>query len=369
MIPFVADSDFTLYVGDVRILLAGLPDGSVDCCVTSPPYWGLRDYGHDGQIGLEPSPAIYVANLLDVFREVRRVLKPDGTLWLNLGDTYNSNPSWGRGKSTLEGRPQDEIPSKPSGGWLSHAKTDTLKSKDLVGIPWRVAFALQDDGWWLRNDNVWSKPNPMPESPPDRMSRSHEYVFLLSKSERYFFDLKAVLEPAKWYGPNGQPKSGPHADQMRGRAGKNPTWAERKAAGATRGNVAFDGHVGAGTQRGVHGEGVSHDLGDDLERRPRTVWTIQTQQFADAHFAVFPEELPRKCIRAGCPKGGLVLDPFLGSGTTARVALQEGCRAVGIELNEEYAALAVARVRTWYKRPRRVKPLKDQPSLLAEDVA
>jgi DNA modification methylase len=349
------DEAVTIFVGDALTVLREWPEETVDCCVTSPPYWGLRDYDSDGQLGLEPSPGEYVEALVAVLAEVRRVLRTDGTLWLNLGDTYNSNPSWGRGKTTMQGRPQEAIPSKPSGGWLSHAKTDTLKSKDLVGIPWRVAFALQDAGWYLRSDIIWSKPNPMPESVTDRPSKAHEYLFLLSKSSRYYYDAEAIAEPARWYGPNGNPKSGPHAGQMLARAKKGPSWEERKEAGATRGNVAFDGNVGAGTQRGVHGEGVSHDLGNGLTRNARSVWTIQTQQFADAHFAVFPEELPRRCILAGCRKGGVVLDPFLGSGTTARVARQEGRQAVGIELNEEYADLAVGRVKSWYKRPVRVR--------------
>lgn len=399
--PFVADPDFTLYVGDALDVLRGLDSESVHCCVTSPPYWGLRDYGHDDQLGLEATPEQYVARMVAVFREVWRVLRPEGTVWLNLGDSYARDPA--KGGSGPNGK-HDFIPDygkareivrakrlpRGEGRWGGgNASAPGLKAKDLVGIPWRIAFALQADGWWLRMDNVWSKPNPMPESVRDRPTRAHEYVFLLSRSGAathwrhvdgrivwekprpewyvdsegikhpcwrgcdYWYDQEAVAEPATWYGPNGQPKDGPHAGQMRGRAGAS--WEKRKAAGATRGNVAFDGNVGAGTQRGVHGEGVSHDLGDGFTRNARSVWTIQTQQYADAHFAVFPEELPRRCILAGCPAGGVVLDPFMGSGTTALVARAHGRKSVGIELSPEYARLAAKRL--------------GQLSLLAEPAA
>lgn len=363
MTPFVCDPDFTLYVGEAYYVLRDLPDESVHCCVTSPPYWGLRDYGSDHQLGLEQTPEQYVERLRYVFAEVKRVLRPDGTLWLNLGDTFASDPKKGgsgtpngrngRGEGYARGKRIERGTGRWGGG---NASAPTLKPKDLSGIPWRVAFALQDDGWFLRCDLIWAKPNPMPESVKDRPTRSHEYVFLFSRSPRYYFDADAIAEPATWYGPNGYPKAGPHAGQMHGRAKKKPPgWEERKAAGATRGNVAFDGNVGAGTQRGVHGEGVSHDLGNGLTRNARSVWTIQTQQFAEAHFAVFPEELPRRCIAAGCPQDGVVLDPFMGSGTTALVARRLGRRSIGIELNPSYAELAARRL--------------SQLSLLAEEAS
>lgn len=346
--PFVSDPDFTLYVGDVREVLATLPDGSVDCCVTSPPYWGLRDYGHDGQIGLEATPAAFVAEMVAVFAEVRRVLAPTGTLWLNLGDSYAGG---GCGARDPERWPKQSR----NDHMATHAKSGHgLKQKDLVGIPWRVAFALQDDGWYLRSDIIWAKPNPMPESVTDRPTKAHEYLFLLSKSPRYFYDADAIAEPARWYGPNGQPKSGPHANQMKGRAGKGhtpATWEERKAAGGGPGNVGRSENY----QGGVHGVGGSHELGNGLTRNARSVWTIQTMQYADAHFATFPEELPRRCIAAGCPADGVVLDPFMGSGTTALVARKLGRRSVGIEINPEYAALAAKRL--------------SQLSLLAEGAA
>ncbi len=252
-------------------------------------------------------------------------------------------------------------PSRPDCG---------LKAKDLVGVPWRVAFALQDDGWYLRSDIIWSKPNPMPESVTDRPTKAHEYLFLLSRSKNYFYDGDAIAEPAAWerwgdqtIGPGSNPngwikaktkqeltgeaRPGNKGDTYSGfndRWKKPPSWAERKAAGAMRGNVAFDDNVGAGTQRGVHGEGVSHDLGDGRTRNARTVWEIPTQPYPDAHFAVFPEELPRRCILAGCPEDGTVLDPFMGSGTTALVARKLGRKSVGIELNAEYAELAARRL-------------------------
>lgn len=362
MSAFVQDQDFTLYQGDCLEVLRELPEASVHCCVTSPPYWGLRDYGADGQIGLEATPDEYVARMVAVFGEVRRVLRDDGTLWLNLGDSYAGY--WGDKTAKAEGRRS----SADTNGWTNdfnmnarpdfHTAFDSsgLKPKDLCGIPWRVAFALQEDGWWLRSDIIWSKPNPMPESVTDRPTKAHEYVFLLTKSARYFFDQEAVREPAEWarWGDqtNGKHEgSGSSAGWIGSKskeelqARSTPTWEERKAAGATRGNVAFGENVGAGTQRGVHGAGVSHDLGDPARgRNVRSVWEIATQPYAEAHFATFPQELPRRCIAAGSPADGVVLDPFMGSGTTALVARNLGRRSIGIELNADYCALAARRL-------------------------
>jgi DNA modification methylase len=256
--------------------------------VTSPPYWGLRDYGHDGQIGLEQTPDEYVAEMVEVFGEVRRVLRDDGVLWLNLGDT-------------------------------------SLPGKQMAGIPWRVAFALQADGWILRQDIIWSKPNPMPESVKDRCTKSHEYLFLLTKSNRYYFDDLAIAEPAT---------TKPGA-----------TWAERKAAGATAGNVIVGHETRNGTQRVVHGKGVTSNLTrQDGLRNKRSVWTINTKPFKGAHFAVMPEALVEPCVLASSRPDDLVLDPFTGSGTVGVVALQHGRNFIGTELNAEYAEIARNRI-------------------------
>lgn len=297
--------------GDARHALATLQPESVNCCVTSPPYWGLRDYGHDGQIGLEQTPEAYVSELVAVFREVRRVLRADGTVWLNLGDSYGSggmsNPS---GSSTLIGGKDRGA----SGYSISRTVPPGLKPKDLVGIPWRVAFALQADGWYLRSDIIWAKPNPMPESVTDRPTKSHEYVFLLSKGSRYYFDAEAIKEEAL-----------------------RPTVRHKSTRKTNVQEAAFLGN--APTNLGRCG------TAEDGTRNARTVWTIATQPYPEAHFATFPPALARRCIRAGCPVGGTVLDPFAGSGTTGAVAIEEGREFVGIELNPAYVALAEKRFR------------------------
>lgn len=321
MIPFIDEPGFTLYVGDVRDVLPALPAESVDCCVTSPPYWGLRDYGTEGQIGLEATPEEFVARMVEVFREVRRVLRSDGTCWLNLGDSY-ANPSQpGGGDPTIGTRNVGESRYRPS-------MAPGLKPKDLIGIPWRVALALQEDGWWLRSDIVWSKPNPMPESVTDRPTKAHEYVFLLAKSARYFFDAEAVLEPYKYDG-----RSVTHVEGRDGsiqhRNGER--WPRRS------GNKERKSNPAAALGQGDTKHGIPWEEGEG--RNVRTVWEIPTQPFAGAHFATFPEALVRRCVLAGCPAGGVVLDPFMGSGTTAKVARDLGRRAIGVELNPEYAEL------------------------------
>ena len=289
-----------IIVGDVRERLAEPPDQSVHCCVTSPPYWGLRDYGVAGQLGLESTPAEYVEKMVAVFREVRRVLRDDGTLWLNLGDSY---------ARMQEGNvPQSKNPDCPPPFMAGRVKNAGLKPKDLVGTPWRVAFALQADGWYLRQDIIWSKPNPMPESVRDRCTKAHEYIFLLSKSERYWFDADAIAEPADV---------------------KN----FRDAPCARR-----DPPPGQSTDTGFL-EGRYYET-----RNKRSVWTVATQPYAEAHFATFPPKLIEPCILAGCPVGGAVLDPFNGSGTTGLVSLQHGRHYVGIELNTDYLALTMPRI-------------------------
>ena len=288
-----------IYQGDVINRLKDLPDRSIQCVVTSPPYWGLRDYGVEGQLGLEPTPELYVENMVEVFREIKRVLKDDGTCWLNLGDSYagGGKGNYGSGISTHNGT----VSKHPKG---SDFKTPNLKTKDLVGIPWRVAFALQADGWYLRQDIIWHKPNPMPESVKDRCTKSHEYIFLLTKSAKYFYDADALREPAD---------TKPH------KMGGTQTSSDRN-----------DGD----RQDVVIGDGF---------RNKRSVWKITTKPYKEAHFAVFPEELPTLCIKAGSSEGDVVLDPFFGSGTTGWVAQRLGRKWIGIELNAEYIKIAEKR--------------------------
>jgi site-specific DNA-methyltransferase (adenine-specific) len=264
--------------GDVRQISGELPGQSVHCIVTSPPYWRLRDYGIEGQIGLEPTPDAYVASLVAVFAQLRRVLRDDGTLWLNLGDSYAASKTGRPGPSTLEGGKTTQVVASQRPDKL----VPGLPQKNLIGIPWKVAFALQADGWYLRSDIVWDKPNVMPESVQDRPTRSHEYLFLLTKSAQYYYDQEAIKEA----GRNGKP------------------------------------------------------------RNRRTVWTIPTQPYLGTHFAVFAPALVEPCVLAGCPPGGVVLDPFLGSGTTALVAIRTGRNWLGVELNPEYVELARERIRS-----------------------
>jgi DNA modification methylase len=369
----------TVLVGNVLDILPTLPAGSVNCVVTSPPYWGLRDYGADGQLGLEPTPELYVTNLVAVFREVRRVLRDDGTLWLNLGDSYASAYACDRRNVVGQGSPENcARPNRLVGG---------LKEKDLVGIPWTVAFALRADGWYLRSDIIWSKPNPMPESVTDRPTKAHEYVFLMSKAARYWYDADAISDCTAYPVPANRAPSGDYS-------------------------------IGSGGNDG--GEHRSGGFVTAQTRNRRTVWTIATQPYPEAHFATYPEKLVEPCVLAGCPsqvcaacgapwdrvvertvanrkvggKGenkdrgdggmacnadrtvttlgwqstcdctdvilnpaptvpGTVLDPFAGSGTTGAVAYRLGRQFIGIELNPEYAEMA----------ERRIAPHRDQMQL------
>ena len=313
--------------GDCRDVLRVMPDQSVHCVVTSPPYFGLRDYGIAGQIGLEATPDAFVAEMVAVFREVRRVLRDDGTLWLNLGDSYAA----GHGGSTTAGnytpnvdrhrdakpRARHDLPNPPA-GWAERDVTPKrivagYKPKDLFGIPWRVAFALQADGWYLRQDIIWSKPNPMPESVTDRCTKAHEYIFLMSKSARYFYDAAAIAEAAVC--PDGPGNIKPYI-----------------VAGQRTGeNANIGGNV--------------HKIGPRETRNKRSVWEVHTQPFSEAHFATFPPSLIEPCIKAGCPKSGLVLDCFGGAGTTGMVADRLGRNAILIELNPDYAAMMEQRIR------------------------
>jgi DNA modification methylase len=359
-------SAVTILTGDCREVLRTLADASVNCCVTSPPYWGLRDYGHAGQIGLERTPETYVAEMVAVFREVKRVLRDDGTLWLNLGDSY-----WG-GKGQSNYAFQDRRTSETLAGQQHNimgmgetrpqdGKHDTIKPKDLVGIPWRVAFALQADGWWLRSDIIWHKPNPMPESVTDRPTKSHEYIFLLTKSDRYYYDAKAIAEPVmqsslvraesgvKFGGNNLCPdtrlQSGkvwiPKAEGENSRMNRSRDPAHsREYAGKNRSqDDQASGRRMLKNVQEARANGGDHDAPFGVTRNKRSVWTVATQAYKDAHFATFPPALIVPCILAGCPPGGTVLDPFGGSGTVGEVASGNGRKAILIELNPEYVKL------------------------------
>lgn len=286
-----------IYNMDCMDGLKQLSDNSIDTCITSPPYWGLRDYEEDGQIGLEETLNEYIDKLVAVFREVKRVLKPVGTLWLNLGDSYAGSGKgvWKNPKNVKE----NYIPKSKHNG-----KTG-LKPKDLIGIPWRIAFALQADGWYLRSDIVWEKPNAMPESVTDRPTRAHEYIFLFSKNQKYYYDHEAIKEPCV----NGDP---------------NPP----------RGSKGVLGNENQGRRI----ESAKAEL--LLTRNKRSVWTVAAAQFKEAHFATFPPKLIEPCILAGCPVDGVALDPFMGSGTTAQVALELQRNFMGFEINKEYIEIA-----------------------------
>ncbi len=360
MTPYFQDDHLTVWQGDCREVMAAMEAESVHCVVTSPPYWGLRDYGtatwvggdegcdhvaidtmrtawansvpgpagataknakgrnetkerggrcslcgavrQDSQLGLEPTPEAFVANMVDVFREVKRVLRKDGTLWLNLGDSYAASGGDDRNGSSDGATGRGDRPDQ--------RRRAGLKPKDLVGIPWRVAFALQADGWYLRSDIIWSKPNPMPESVTDRPTKAHEYLFLLTKSARYYYDADAVRE----------------AD-----------------SGYASGN-GFDGRMGGSRQTAVDGgNGTPERFVPGSGRNLRSVWSIATAPYPGAHFATFPPKLVEPCVKAGCPADGVVLDPFGGSGTTGMVAQALGRRAVLIDLNGEYLVQAMAR--------------------------
>jgi site-specific DNA-methyltransferase (adenine-specific) len=305
-----------ILIGDVRERLKELPDQSVNCCVTSPPYWGLRDYGNDGQIGLEHQPGAFIAELVQVFGEVKRVLRDDGTLWVNMGDSY---------ASTKEGNTNGtagKVKQKAGVNDNTRKRTipDGLKAKDLVGIPWMLAFALRADGWYLRQDIIWHKPNPMPESVTDRCTKSHEYIFLLSKSRQYYFDNKAMREP------NADPKRTNYKPGKRAYAEGN---TEQIPGSRTRRNDGFQAYA---------------DGKIPVGRNKRSVWTVTTRPFRGAHFATFPPALIEPCILAGCPEGGTVLDPFFGAGTTGLVAQRHNRKWIGCELNPEYAAIAQTRI-------------------------
>lgn len=298
-----------IIIGDCLESLRAMPACSIDCCVTSPPYFGLRDYGMDGQLGLEPTPDEFVSALIDVFREVRRALSDEGTLWLNLGDSYG-------------------------------------KAKQLMGIPWRVAFALQADGWYLRQDIIWSKPNPMPESVRDRCTKAHEYIFLLSKGPRYYYDHEAIKEPV------AASSIARLAQNVAGQAGSHrvpgKTNGPMKAVRALRDSFKREGskreQVLPGQRAGTHRPNRAESSYSLDMRNKRSVWTVTTKPFKGAHFATFPPDLIEPCVLAGCPPDGTVIDPFGGAGTTSVVAEKTGRNSILCELNPDYAALAQTRI-------------------------
>jgi DNA modification methylase len=369
-----------ILIGDVRERLADVEPESVDCVVTSPPYWGLRDYGVDGQIGMESTLGEHLSVMVDVFDLVRRAMKPEATLWLNYGDCYATKPN-GRSAAATKATGNDDRTFRdkpfstvgPIYGHLDREYEKTrrgegenfgalaaqagprvvgvgmLKPKDLCGVPWRVAFALQDRGWWLRQDIIWSKPNPMPESIRDRCTKAHEYLFLMAKSERYYFDQEAIAEPCgdkpAGNGFDGRQGGSPQMP-MSGGCGSTEPWTPGKARklGSKGEETPPEVRSSAGARMG-RGAGWRDDpTTTPGSRNRRSVWTVNTAPFPDAHFATFPPDLIEPCILAGCPVGGTVLDPFFGAGTTGLVAdrLQRNC--IGIELNAEYAELARKRL-------------------------
>lgn len=351
-----------ILIGDARERLKELPDQSVHCCVTSPPYFGLRDYGCEGQMGLEATPDAFVAGMVELFREVRRVLRDDGTLWLNLGDSYSSGGNGG-------GPPGSKQATNP-GAHLPPKTTPGYGPKQLIGIPWRAAFALQADGWWLRQDIIWSKPNPMPESVRDRCTKAHEYLFLLSKGPRYYFDAEAIAEPVTL---STVARLSQDVDAQLG---------SERVPGKTNGRMKAVGRIPTKETKlsGSYSEGAGRNDGGGHRsggfphaetRNRRSVWEVATQPFSEAHFATYPPALIEPCILAGCPERccakcglsykilpalgfacgcnagtvpGTVLDPFGGAGTTGMVADRLGRDAILIELNPEYAALAERRI-------------------------
>lgn len=381
--------------------LKELPDRSIHCCVTSPPYWGLRDYGTSDQLGLEETPGEYVANIVKLFRQVRRVLKDDGTLWLNLGDSYatspagNTKPRWEQENKGLfninKGPAQQNYFNEKNQkkDWKKYG----IKPKDLIGIPWRVAFALQADGWYLRQDIIWHKPNPMPESVTDRCTKSHEYIFLLTKSAKYYYDVDAIREPstieqkiksakpslknngikkpyaiveaahrkeiieyrnlppheeirqylAKWRSITIEQvedhfgnQAGHHWFEKNGSYPSDRDWVELKKL------FEFDNTYDKQMTEIFYKSGLKQNHPDG--RNKRSVWTVTTKPYKEAHFATYPEKLIEPCIKAGCPKGGTVLDPFMGAGTTGLVARKLSRHYVGYELNAEYIKIAEKRI-------------------------
>lgn len=366
MTEIIKIKDTEIWIGDALESMRRMPAESVHCVVTSPPYWGLRDYGCDGQLGLEKTPGDFVQVMVDVFQEVRRVLRPDGTLWLNLGDSYATGPR-DRTPEQIIGK-SCRITGKDSllaGGKQPNKITEQLKAKDLVGIPWRVALALQDDGWYLRQDIIWHKPNPMPESCRDRCTKAHEYLFLLSKSARYHYDQDAIREAVAPKGNANGFRGGAYCNGNTDNAtlGKRTMTGNQKVPGGwdtgkgshgsfhKNGRSKHNGHL-----PGRSDEGRSCNNPSQVSRNKRSVWTVATSPYKGSHFATFPPKLIEPCILAGCPKGGTVLDPFGGSGTTAFVANAYGRKAVLCELNPDNVPLIRDRLGCGYEMEPEAEP-------------
>jgi DNA modification methylase len=333
---YLSDPAITLHVGDARDVLAAMPDDFADCIVTSPPYWAKRDYGVAGQYGREPAPSAYVETLRTVFSEARRVLADDGTCWLNLGDSYSVGGAAASGLHHYVGR------------GLAGRHAPGMGAKNLLGLPWRVALALQDDGWTLRNAIIWHKPNAMPESVRDRLNCRHELIFLLVKSRHYWFDLDPIREPlATAHSPGS--RGSRRADDTRRPPGRHPGDGTRSGSRPrTRPPNSRLPKYGPHTRQVIAARrygsgrcGRAHPNG----RNPGDVWSIPTRPYRGPHFAAFPIDVPTRCIKAGCKPGGMVLDPFCGTGTTGIAALALGRQFTGIELSPAFAALAAERLR------------------------
>ena len=323
---------------------------SVNCCVTSPPYFNLRDYHVEGQIGMESTPEQYISNLVEIFREVRRVLTDDGTLWVNIGDSYCNSNGFAR-------KPKEWHRKGRDGAAANDRRLDTLhaaglKTKDLIGIPWMLAFALRNDGWYLRQDIIWNKGNPLPESVSDRCTKAHEYIFLLSKKGKYYFDYEAIEEEATGY--DGRKDTMLKGSPKYAKGDVYPDGAVQNMASRGHQRWKFKEIVKPGMKnmqdmgRTVHSMHKNRAAGNKDEvypvRRKRDVWSVPTKSYSGAHFATYPEKLVEPCILAGCPENGVVLDPFNGAATTGVVALKHGRKYLGIELNPEYVALSERRL-------------------------
>jgi DNA modification methylase len=373
------DGTVTLHQGDALDIARTLPDGAVRCIVTSPPYYGLRDYGESGQYGGESSVHEYVATMVALFRELRRVLADDGTLWLNLGDSYTG--SWGAQSRDAHAGMHTSVVE--SGSYArNHGRTGSRRegeppAKNLLGVPWRVALALQEDGWILRSDIIWHKPNPMPESVTDRPTKAHEYLFLLTKSPRYYYNSDAIAEDAVGGAKGSRFDTGKTADHQLGRAQSGERPQTRRALDLAREHGLTDAHIAAVKAVGMADAGKARIVQSGTGKNDaevirlaaeaktalggyyrefltggkvnkRTVWTVPTVPFGEAHFAVYPPDLIRPCILAGTEPGDVVLDPFSGSGTTGMVATEEGRKYVGFDLNAEYLDLSL---RTRFAQP------------------